>query len=266
MIRHLLATFALLATPIHLCAQSYDDMARVEVLPGWRMEDGSHMAGLRITLRPGWKTYWRAPGDAGIPPHFDFSGSDNIASVAPHWPVPVVFDQNGQRSIGYYDSVVFPLKITVTDASAPLHMTGQIDIGVCEEICIPVTLSFDDLLPPEGQRDAAIVAALINRPLTPTEASLGPVTCTIAPISDGLRVTASFAATAADTSDIVIVEAGDPNVWVSEADMTDADGMMQATVDMVHMTGAAFALDRSKMRITLLGQSGAVEFNGCNAG
>lgn len=265
MIKHLLATLALLTAPVTLCAQPYQDMARVEVLPGWRMDDGSHMAGLRITLRPGWKTYWRAPGDAGIPPHFDFSGSDNIASVAPHWPVPVVFDQNGQRSIGYFDSVVFPLRITASDTNAPLRMTGQIDIGVCEEICIPVTLPFDDLLPPDGQRDAAIVAALINRPLTPSEASLGPVTCTVAPISDGLRVTASLAAAAGDVSDIVIVEAGDPDVWVSEADVSNANGILSATVDMVHMTGAAFALDRSRMRVTLLGSTRAVEFTGCNA-
>lgn len=266
MLKNLIATMALLTAPVALCAQTYDDMARVEVLPGWRMDDGSHMAGLRITLKPGWKTYWRAPGDAGIPPHFDFSGSGNIASVAPHWPVPEVFDQNGQRSIGYFDSVVFPLKITAKDANVPLRMTGQIDIGVCEEICIPVTLSFDNLLPAEGARDTAIVAALINRPLTPDEATLGPVTCTISPISDGLRLVASLATMAADPSEIVIVETGDPNVWVSEADVTHDNGTLRASVDMVHMNRAAFALDRSGVRVTLLGPSRAVEFVGCDAG
>lgn len=256
---------ALMTAPAALSAQTFEDLARIEVLPGWRMEDGSHMAGLRITLKPGWKTYWRAPGDAGIPPHFNFAGSDNISTVSPHWPVPVVFDQNGQRSIGYHDSVVFPLKVAAKDAAAPLHMAGQIDIGVCEEICIPVSLSFDAVLPADGQRDAAITAALINRPLTGAEAALGPATCHISPISDGLRVVANLAAAQWGPSEVVIIETGDADIWVSEAHVTHAAGELRAAVDMVHLTGGSFALDRSRIKITLLGPARAVELQGCQA-
>ncbi|MBE0414435.1 protein-disulfide reductase DsbD domain-containing protein [Yoonia sp.] len=263
MLKKLVASFALLCTPHMLPAQSYDNLAKIEVLPGWRMADGSHMAGLRITLQPGWKTYWRAPGDAGIPPHFSFEGSNNIGTVVPHWPVPEVFDQDGQRTIGYHDSVVFPLKIAATNTDAPLHMTGQIDIGVCEEICIPVSLHFDTLLPPEGKRDAAIVAALVNRPLTAGEATLGPVTCTIAQIADGLQVTASLALPETSMAGLVVIESGSPDVWVSEADITRTNGRLQATVDMVHISSGPFALDRSQLRMTLLGASQAIELQGC---
>ena len=97
---------ALLALPSASVALPLDKLAQVEVLPGWRAANGDHIAGLRITLAPGWKTYWRAPGDAGIPPIFSFTGSQNIQAVAPHWPVPEVFDSNGVQTIGYHDGVV----------------------------------------------------------------------------------------------------------------------------------------------------------------
>ena len=266
MMTRLLALAALLAAPAPLAAGPYDNLAEVEVLPGWRMESGDHMAGLRITLKDGWKTYWRAPGSAGIPPQFSFVGSANIQSVTPHWPVPEVFDQAGQRSIGYHDSVVFPLTIDITDGAAPTRISGQIDIGVCEEICIPVTLSFDAPLPATGQREPAITAALIDRPLTGAEAAIGPVTCTIAPISDGLRVTASMATDRPDPAEIVIVESGDDNIWVSEADVTRSGDQISAMVDMVHVTGDSFALDRSRLRVTFLSPTRAVELIGCTAG
>src|SRR6056297_2127380 len=82
-------------------AQSADDMVNVSVLPGWQMSDGRHMAALRFSREDGWKTYWRAPGDAGIPPRFDWSGSGNLARVALHWPAPKVFDSYGLRTVGY---------------------------------------------------------------------------------------------------------------------------------------------------------------------
>ena len=266
MIKRLLALAALLAAPAPLAAGPYDNLAQVEVLPGWRMESGDHMAGLRITLKDGWKTYWRAPGSAGIPPQFSFAGSANIQSATPHWPVPEVFDQGGQRSIGYHDSVVFPLTIDIMDGTAPTRISGQIDIGVCEEICIPVTLSFDAPLPAIGNRDAAITAALINRPLTGVEAAIGPVTCAVTPISDGLRVTATLSEVRPDPAEIVIVESGDDNIWVSEAEVTRDDGSLSAMVDMVHVTGDSFALDRSRVRVTLISPTRAVELLGCTAG
>ena len=91
-------------------AQSFDRVVQAEVLPGWRTENGDHMAALRITLNPGWKTYWRAPGDAGIPPLLDWSGSGNLESAEVTWPTPEVFSQNGMRSIGYTEELVLPVR------------------------------------------------------------------------------------------------------------------------------------------------------------
>ncbi len=264
--KKMLISLFFLALPVAAVAGPFDDLATVEVLPGWRAANGDHIAGLRITLEEGWKTYWRAPGDAGIPPQFSFTGSDNITSVTPHWPVPQIFDQNGMRSIGYTDSVVVPITVASADTDAPIQISGDLHIGVCEDICIPVSLSFNAMLPVTGSRDTSITAALIDRPLSEAEANVGAVTCAIAPISDGLRVTTAIDLPATGTSEVVVIETADPLVWVSEADVARTGDRLLATVDMVHTSGVAFALDRSAMRITVLGSQSAVDIRGCSAG
>lgn len=247
-------------------AQSLDEIARVDVLPGWETPDGTHMAGLRVTLAPGWKTYWRAPGDAGIPPHFTWSGSSNIAGAQFHWPVPQVFHQLGMRSIGYHDSVVIPIELTPTAPGEPIRMAGELNIGVCEEICVPVGLSFAADLPLAGTRDGAITASLINQPMTAAEAGVGDVTCAVSPSDTGLQVTATMQVPLTGTNEEVVIEAGDPYIWVSEPAVTRSGAQLSATATMVHSSGQAFALDRSAVRITVISATGAVDIQGCTAG
>ena len=54
-----------------------------EILPGWTSASGTRIAALHLTLTPGWHTYWRIPGEAGIAPRFDWGRSQNVASVVP---------------------------------------------------------------------------------------------------------------------------------------------------------------------------------------
>ncbi len=262
----MLKSLVLMCLPVLSVAGPYDNPAKVEILPGWRMQSGIHMAGIRITLAPGWKTYWRSPGDTGIPPQFSFSGSQNIVSVTPYWPVPDVFYENGMRSIGYYDSVVFPLAVQSHDPNAEISFDGELTIGVCEEICIPFSVAFDTLLPSSGERDSAITAALVDQPLAASEAGVGAVICAIDPIHDGLRVTTTMDVAPTGSSEVVVVEAGDPGIWVSEADVARSGDQLQAIVDMVHISGEAFALDRSDVRITVLGSDQAIDIQGCGTG
>src|ERR1700680_1502382 len=78
-------------------------------------------AGIEIKLDSGWKTYWRDPGDSGVPPKLDFSGSDNVKTVTVLWPPPQRFpDGAGGNSIGYSDHVVLPLRIAPQDAAKQL--------------------------------------------------------------------------------------------------------------------------------------------------
>ena len=264
--RNPLIILALAALPSFAFGQSFDDLAQVDLMPGWRSEAGTHTAAIKNTLAPGWITYWRAPGDAGIPPEITFSGSDTIQSITPHWPTPNVVGEDGARSIGYYESVIVPLTVDLGSSPQDIALQGEITIGVCEEICIPVTLPFSALLPVDGANDAAISAALADQPMTQTAADVGEVTCKIDAIADGLRMTTTIDVATTGTKEHVVIEASDPRVWVSEARTQRQGGMLSATVDMVHPSGQPFAFDRSAVRITVLGSDQAIDIRGCAAG
>lgn len=102
-------------------------------------QDGTvHRAGVELRLAPGWKTYWRYPGDSGVPPHFDFSGSDNVASVTVLWPAPRRIAGGEDVTIGYKESVIFPLRVTPRDAAQPVTLRLKLDYAICEKLCVPV--------------------------------------------------------------------------------------------------------------------------------
>nr|WP_295828636.1 protein-disulfide reductase DsbD domain-containing protein [uncultured Azospirillum sp.] len=94
-------------------------------------------AGLRILLEDGWKTYWRSPGDAGIPPQMDWTGSTNVASVEVHWPAPHRFSTLGIETLGYRGEVVLPLEVKPERPGDPISLRGKIDLLVCSDICVP---------------------------------------------------------------------------------------------------------------------------------
>src|SRR5438874_656911 len=97
------------------------------------------LGGIAIQLEPGWKTYWRTPGDSGVPPRFDFSKSDNVEAVTVLWPAPKKFDDGaGGTSLGYKHQIVLPLRIVAKDANKPVTLRAVINYAVCEKLCIPV--------------------------------------------------------------------------------------------------------------------------------
>ena len=238
----------------------------VEVLPGWKEPGMEHIAALKFTLAPGWKTYWRAPGDAGIPPMFDWSGSDNVVTVQPHWPVPEIFNQNGMRSIGYEDEVVIPLHITRVRANAPIRLTAEVSIGVCEDICMPASVRIDAMLPAQGAADQDISEAMKDRPMTEAEAGVTDVVCSIEPISDGLALTVSVTMPALASGEEGAIETADPTVWVAEPAMARVGNVLTARTELVRYDSEPFALDRSGVRMTVFGGSQAVDIQGCRAG
>lgn len=258
---------ALLGTaPMTAMAGPLDDVAQIEVLPGWQTASGTQMAALRLTLAPGWKTYWRAPGEGGIPPAFGWAGSQNIASSQFHWPTPEVIDQNGLRSFGYHGSVVIPIEITPSLPGALTHLQGEVDIGVCLDICVPVRLTFSADLPPSEHRDVAIATALFDNPMSGAEAGLTRVSCAVAPSEAGIWITTVMDLPATGDPEVVVIEAGDPQVWVSEPEVSRQGGTLSARAEMVHVTGQSFALNRAAVRITVLGSDRAVDIQGCEAG
>jgi DsbC/DsbD-like thiol-disulfide interchange protein len=268
MIRALLLALAL-AAPVE--AGTYGavppaEVATVEVLAGWRDGD-THVAALRIRLAPGWKTYWRAPGDAGIPPVFTWTGSQNLASVGMTWPVPQVFHLNGLRSIGYSGEVILPLRLTAGQHGTPIHLAGTIEIGVCQDVCMPFSLSLVADLPAGGAPDPVIRAALANRATTAREAGVTALACTVEPIADGLRLTATLRMPPRGSGEeVVVFETGTPGVWVSEATSRRSGATLTASADLVPPDARPFPLDRSQLRLTVLDAGRAVDILGCPAG
>lgn len=245
--------------------QSPAEVVRLEVLPGWRAGDGRHVAGLRLTLAPGWKTYWRAPGAAGLAPAFDFGGSDGVASAEVGWPVPEVFHQAGLRSVGYHGQVTLPVELALAPGTGEARLAGAVEVGVCREVCVPVRLPFAASLPVHGDRDPAIVAALVDRPMTAEEAG-ARATCTVAPRGDGLALAVRVAMPPIGPAEAVVIEAADPALWVSEAAAAREGGTLVATAEVLAPGGGPVALDRSSLRITVLGDGAAVDIRGCAAG
>jgi len=145
--------------------------AAVRLLAGSR--SGSVLlGGVAMQIEPGWKTYWRNPGDSGVPPRFDFSKSDNIEAVTVLWPAPTKFDDGaGGHSLGYHNQIVLPLRIVAKNADKPVTLRADISYAVCEKICIPVEanaeLSFASVASTE---DGALAAALDT---VPKPASIG---------------------------------------------------------------------------------------------
>jgi DsbC/DsbD-like thiol-disulfide interchange protein len=122
-------------------------------------------AGVEIKLDPGWKTYWRDPGDSGVPPKFDFSGSDNVKSVTVLWPAPERFpDGAGGNSIGYLDHVILPLRITPQDAAKQSSLQLKLGYDICGNMCVPVESELTLALNGDGAEETMIEKAEIRVP------------------------------------------------------------------------------------------------------
>ena len=104
-------------------------------------------AGVEIKLKEGWKTYWRYPGDSGVPPVLDFSKSQNVKAVTVRYPAPTRFpDGGGGNSIGYKGGVILPLHVVAQDASKPVTLNLKLDYAVCEKLCVPVEAKLELML------------------------------------------------------------------------------------------------------------------------
>ena len=128
---------------------------------------GVDLAGFEIALAPGAITYWRDPGDAGLPPTLDFSASDNVASVEPEFPAPKrIKEADGGEAFGYDGNVVFPLRVKPRDPTKAATLKLNADFAVCEKVCLPAKAHLELKLPsaPGSPHAGAIDAALAAVP------------------------------------------------------------------------------------------------------
>jgi DsbC/DsbD-like thiol-disulfide interchange protein len=117
-------------------------------------------AGVEIRLKVGWHTYWRYPGDAGVPPRLDFTGSQNVKQIHVLWPAPQRLPEDGGTSIGYARDVILPLHVVPQDSKKPIALKLKLAYAVCEKLCVPAEARPELVLTgAQASQDAALAAA-----------------------------------------------------------------------------------------------------------
>jgi DsbC/DsbD-like thiol-disulfide interchange protein len=128
-------------------------------------QEGTYNAGIEIKLHSGTLTYWRTPGDAGVPPTFSFTGSVNLAEAQVHFPAPKRYDEGGIQSFGYEDDVIFPLDVKPRDPKQPVEVALDLHYATCDQICLPAEAKIELTLDPQQKPDAesALIATARSR-------------------------------------------------------------------------------------------------------
>ncbi len=201
--------------------------SRVRLVAGGAIEGGARrLAGVEIRLDPGYKTYWRNPGDAGLPPTFDWTGSRNLRAVEIAWPAPVRLDDPGGVSFGYKDGVLLPLKVTPERPGEPVDLQLALHFGVCRDICIPAQARLRLPLRGEAAGHAAPVAEALAR--VPRRGALGEgalAVTAVAPEPGRLRVAVRHEPGAEPQ---LFAEA--PEGWYLGAPIRAADGTFEVEI------------------------------------
>ena len=130
------------------------------------------LAGIEVRLDPHFITYWRDPGDTGVPPSFDVAASTNLKFAEVRYPAPERLDEAGAEAYGYSHDVVFPLWVVPLDPAKPVSLAVRFEYAVCYNICLParaeLRLTLDGRPSADGTRVEAALAAV------PRRSKLGP--------------------------------------------------------------------------------------------
>lgn len=146
-------------------------------------------AGLEINLSEGWKTYWRSPGEVGVPPRVDWSSSENIIDVEMLWPAPMRFTAFGIENFGYSESVIFPLRVRLKSPGEPALLRGAVKLLVCSHVCVPETFDLELAIPTGSgidQPSASKIADFLAR--VPTDGERAGVSAPIAHLDENTSI------------------------------------------------------------------------------
>jgi len=261
---------AALFLAIPAVAQQYEvqGVASVDILPGYQTPQGTHMAALRIRLKDGWKTYWRAPGGNGIPPQFRWGGSKNLKGVAFHWPAPKVFVKDGVQTIGFKHELVLPIEFMASNDGKGISLSGEIDFGVCSDVCIPARASFSALLPRNKVQNRKIIRrALAAAPKTAKQGGVKSALCDIRPTKEGFAISSVVEMKRKPTSaSVTVIEYAHDDVWVDVGGTAAKGRKLETSAELYSFGDTPFALDRSRLRLTVFNGGKVTEIKGCIAG
>ena len=227
-------------------------------------EAGTATVGLEFALEPEWHIYWRAPGDAGLPPVVDWSQSQNVAGVEMLWPLPTRYELLGFTTLAYSDHVIFPLQVAAADPSLPVVLNTSVNFLICAEICIPDSAEITLTLPP-GTAAGTPFAHQIDQfrasvPGAPQSVGLFLEDVTITGEGDAGQIVVAFRSDAPITAPDLFFEAPPEFVFAQPEAAVSADGMSAVMTAAISSWGAGIdALQDSEMTLTLVDDNRAME-------
>jgi DsbC/DsbD-like thiol-disulfide interchange protein len=233
--------------------------ARVRLVAAGIGEDGRLAAGIEIALPPGWKTYWRSPGDAGIAPVIDFTASKNLGDAEVRFPPPHRFDDGISVTNVYQGSVVLPVSAVVPDPDATVDLAVDIKLGVCEEICVPDEVTARVIVP-AGETDAVAAKALANaRAALPGPPDPGVFSVDTVARDGGSdeRPVFRFALTTPDPADTTVFVEGPPD-WYAGAPVPAGEGTGEYTMKFDRLV-AKTPIEGATLRFTVVSGGRAIE-------
>jgi DsbC/DsbD-like thiol-disulfide interchange protein len=239
-----------------------DDHSAVRLMAGSR-SGAVLLGGIGFQLQAGWKTYWRTPGDSGVPPRFDFSKSENIEAVTILWPAPAKFDDGaGGHSLGYHNQFVLPLRIVAKNTDKPVTLRADINYAVCEKLCIPVAanaeLAFTSVASTE---DSALFAALDT---VPKPASVGdPNPLTIRDVKRDGKSTVLVDVVSPDSREVNLFVEGPTPDWglpVPKLLEHSPPGVKRFAFDLDGVPPGT-DIEGAALKLTLVGGDRSYEFN-----
>ncbi|MEM9782952.1 MAG: protein-disulfide reductase DsbD domain-containing protein [Pseudomonadota bacterium] len=235
-----------------------------ELAVGSRHDDGRRDAGLVMEIKPGWKTYWRAPGEAGVPPRLDWSRSRNLSHVAIDWPRPEMFESFGYMTLGYGGRVVLPLTLTPEDPARPITLALEADVGVCRDICVFETVQIERAIAPDDpDKDRTTIGvARLMVPEVGATAGVSLVSCRITGAGEARDFTAQLSLPSEMVHPYVVLE-GPQGSWFDDLEMTPAPDGYTLTATFHAPDGSSW-IDRDAIVATVLGETRAAEVWGCS--
>src|SRR6201988_1026162 len=224
---------------------------------------GVLLGGIAIQLEPGWKTYWRTPGDSGVPPRFDFSKSDNVEAVTVLCPAPMKFDDGaGGISLGYKKQVVLPLRIVAKNNDKPVTLRARLNYAVCDKLCIPVEASSELTFSSVASTEDGNLAAALDG--VPKPANIGdPIPVTIRDIRREGDKSVLVDVSAPEGKEVsLFVEGPTPDWALPIPKLLDhgSPGVKRFVFELEGLPPGAKP-DGAALKLTLVGGERAYEFN-----
>ena len=254
---------AAFAAEVTAAAWTDSTNSKVRLVAGTTNDGGglALLAGIQLRMDEGWKTYWRNPGDSGVPPSFDWTGSKNLKSAEVLFPAPHRFDDAGGTAIGYGGDVLFPVRLTPERDGEPIEIKLAFSYGLCKDLCIPNEVSLSLALPADaGKGEALLLDAALAQVPKPARAGLLPavkgVEVNLDGDAPGLVFDAVFPPGATGTD--LLIDGGDVFVPAPKSLGAPLEGRERFAVTFATPAEAA-AIKGKTLRLTLVSDQGSTE-------